>query len=291
MADFSWFDPGTWFGGEGWWGGSSAPSTTSATSGGSEPSNFSMNLSDLTMPRQVESSSIKAPLYDFTSNFNSPSSSDVQSLANLFSSDFGTDKNFDNQSFLSPGSQPEVPVDKPTSSGGILSALGLSDVPTADLLKAGIAGGGLLYNMFGDSPTAALQKKLGGLADQQTEQGRVLQSYLTEGKLPPGAQQWVDNQVQRQKTAIRSKYASLGMSGSTAEMQELNQVEQDATSQMFKMASALMDTGIRQTGASIPLYNYLINAKNADNAAMSNAINNFVASLSSGGSSKKAAVR
>lgn len=182
-----------------------------------------------------------------------------------------------------PGATPGA-TKPPTSSGGILQTLGLGNTGVADLLKGGVAGGGLLYNLLEGSPSASAEKSLKNIAGQQTAQGQQLESYIANGTLPPGAQQWVNQQTAGQKAAIRSKYAQLGMNGSTAEQQELSQVDAAATSQMFTIASQLLNTGVNETNASGTLYNYLLQAQNADAKDMSSAIQNFVASLGGSGS-------
>lgn len=165
----------------------------------------------------------------------------------------------------------------------IMESLGLSG---KDLLKAGISGGGLLTSLAMGSPTSGAEKQLKSMASSQGAQGQQLQSYIANGTLPPGAQQWVDNQSAAQSASIRAKYANLGMSGSTAEMQELNQVQANAASQMFQIASELLNTGITETNASGTLYNYLMQAEDANQKDVSSAIQNFVASLSGGGAPK-----
>lgn len=173
------------------------------------------------------------------------------------------------------------------SSGGILASLGLGNASTADLLKGGVAGGGLLYSLFEGSPSASAEKQLKNIAGQQSAQGQQLESYINNGTLPPGAQQWVNQQTAGQKASIRAKYAQLGMNGSTAEQQELNNVDAQATSQMFTIASQLLNTGVSETNASGTLYNYLMQAQNADSKEMGDAIQNFVAAMGGGGSPAK----
>lgn len=301
MADFSLFDPGTWFGGQGWFDGtgSSASTDTSFSGGGnskltgSASPDYSVDWSSLTMPRQVESPSPGSPSsFDFTGS-NAGSGADTSFFSSLLPNNvFGPDKtssgpNTDSVMFQN-GGKPGA-TDTPEATKGILASLGLSNVPTADLLKAGLGGAGLLYTALSGSPSSGAEKQIESLATQQRDQGALLQSYLNNGTLPPGAQQMVDKQVAEQQTAIRSKYASLGMSGSSAEMAELNSVKENATSQIFKMAASLLETGVSQTNASAPLYKYLVDAQKSDDDRMSAAIKNFVASLGGSGQSKAAA--
>lgn len=192
-------------------------------------------------------------------------------------------------SYNGPGANPDsvmagsgAKTNAPAASQSIMDSLGLSN---KDLLKGGISGAGLVANLAMGGGSNSAEKQLKGIAAGQSAQGQQLQSYLASGTLPPGAQQWVDNQTAAQKASIKSKYANLGMSGSTAETQELNQVDANASAQMFQIATELLNTGVSETGASGTLYNYLMQAQNADQKDVSGAIQNFVTSLA-GGSDK-----
>lgn len=180
---------------------------------------------------------------------------------------------------------PTDPTNQKSTTQSILASLGLGNVTDGEALKGLVAGGGLAYNLIEGSPSSSAEKSLKSIAGQQSAQGQQLESYITNGTLPPGAQQWVDSQTAAQKAAIRGKYAQLGMTGSTAETQELNGVDQQASAQMFTLASDLLNTGVNETNASGTLYNYLMNAENADQKDVTSAIQNFVSSLGGGGSS------
>lgn len=173
-----------------------------------------------------------------------------------------------------------------SSNGSILDLLGLgtgSASTDKTLLGAGVSGAGLLTNLLMGSPASSAEKQLKNIAGTQNAQGQQLENYLASGTLPPGAQQWVDQQTQANQAAIRAKYAANGLSGSTMEQQELNNVNTQATESMFQIASSLLNSGISETNASGTLYNYLLNAENADQAQVSQAIQNFVSSLGGGG--------
>ncbi len=177
----------------------------------------------------------------------------------------------------------------PSTMQSIMQTLGVEDknggLNTGGILKGLVGAGGLAYNASKSNGATPAEKAVQGMAQNANAQGTQLESYLSNGTLPPGAQQYVDQQTAGQKASIRSKYAQLGMSGSTAESQELAQVDTAAQAQMFQLASQLYQTGVSQTGASAQLYNTLMNAENQDNSAMGSAISNFVASLGGGGTS------
>lgn len=177
----------------------------------------------------------------------------------------------------------------PSTMQSIMQTLGVEDksgsLNTGGILKGLVGAGGLAYNAVKSNASTPAEKAVEQMAQGANAQGTQLQSYLANGTLPPGAQQYVDQQTAGQKASIRSKYAQMGMSGSTAEAQELAGVDTAAQSQMFQLASQLYQNGVSQTGASAQLYNTLMNAENQDNAAMGSAISNFVASLGGGGTS------
>lgn len=178
----------------------------------------------------------------------------------------------------------------PSTLQQITSALGLGNTSPGDVLKGAIGAGGLAYSAINNAGSTSAEKALKGQAATQSAQGQQLETYLANGTLPPGAQAYVDQQTAAQKAAIQSKYAALGMSGSTAEIQELNNVDAQATSQMFQIASQLYSTGVTETGASSQLYDLLMNAQNADNAQIGNAISTFVSALGGGTTPQKGTI-
>ena len=133
---------------------------------------------------------------------------------------------------------------------GITNDKGGVNASSGDILKGLVGAGGLGYNILKNSGATPATKAVEQQAQSAGAQGQQLESYLANGTLPPGAQRYVDAQSAAQKASIQSKYAQLGMSGSTAEAQELAQVDTQAQTQMFQMASALYQNGVSQTGAS-----------------------------------------
>lgn len=175
----------------------------------------------------------------------------------------------------------------PPSSGSILDFLGLgtgNGQLDKSLFSGAIGGAGLATNLLMGSPSSSAEKSLKNIAGAQSAQGQQLENYLASGTLPPGAQQWVNQQTQANQAAIRSQYAASGLSGSSMEQAALAKANENATTQMFQIASSLLDAGINETNASGTLYNYLMQQQNADAKDVSSAIQNFVASLAGGGS-------
>ncbi len=121
------------------------------------------------------------------------------------------------------------------------------------------------------------------MAEQQSQMGSQYASYLQNGTLPPGAQAGLDEASASAKAAVRSKYAQMGMSGSTSELSELNQIDQRMKAQSFQYASQLLNSGVQMSGLSGNLYRYLLSAQQADDEQLSNAIANFAGAASGGG--------
>lgn len=154
-----------------------------------------------------------------------------------------------------------------------------------------VAGGGLLANLIkpqsgvGASSTSSLANQANAL----NAQGGQLQSYLMNGTLPPGAQQAIDLGTKSAKAHIRAQYAARGMSGSSAEVADLNNVDNVARTQAFDYANKLLQTGIDETGLSSKIYEALIGIDEKQSQAMGDAIANFSSALAGGVPVKRAA--
>lgn len=155
-------------------------------------------------------------------------------------------------------------------------------------------GAGLLATALGQAnktppEVSALQKlaaqdqQLGGtIAGQVTPQ--VLQELA--GKLPAAAQQTITAQVAAQKAAIRSKYASMGMSGSTPEIQELAAADQAGVGLAFQTAQSLATTGLSAinqstglTGQAAQLQAAILEAQTQQGTALGDALAQFAGAL------------
>lgn len=167
----------------------------------------------------------------------------------------------------------QTAIDNP-SSGNILHALGANAGPL-------VAGAGLLYSLGGNQ-TVPGQNEIGQLAGGLQTQGQELSGYLQNGTLPPGAQQGIDQATKAAQAAIRSKYAASGMSGSSAEVQDLNNVTEQAQAQQFQEASTLLKEGLDATSISGQLYAEMMNFDAAQSAQTGAAIASLAGALSGG---------
>lgn len=116
-------------------------------------------------------------------------------------------------------------------------------------------------------------------ANQLTAQGNRLNSYLTTGTLPPGLQQGLTTATNDAQTAIKSKYASMGMSGSSAEAQDLQSVAMRAEEQGASQAMQLMQMGTQDLQLGSQLYEYLIGVNMQQDQQLSTSISNFASAF------------
>lgn len=170
-----------------------------------------------------------------------------------------------------------------SSLGKIMTSLGLPQNSVTEAIAKNpnllLAGGGLAANMLmGNQPTEGTAE-LKALAEKANQRGDLYSSYLQNGTLPPGAQAGLTQASDAAKAAIRSKYAGLNMSGSSAEMQELNDVDSRAQAQGFQMASNLLNTGVQESGLSANLYSALLRLNAKRDANTGRAISSFAAAL------------
>jgi hypothetical protein len=184
----------------------------------------------------------------------------------------------------------------PTSGGQLFSDLkagNLSALPgdLGTLIEknpmAAISAAGLGYSAL--SQPSIPSGQLDALTAQAKElgaQGSNLSSYLFNGQLPQGAQTALDQATASANAKVKSDYARLGLSGSSAEGQALQSVRDSATTQRFQLAQNLLKTGIDETGLSSKLYEAIYGASQTQNKDLMSAIASFAAAAAGGGSGK-----
>lgn len=134
----------------------------------------------------------------------------------------------------------------------------------------------------GNSPPKGLGQ-IEGQAAQLNSQGAELQSYLSSGKLPPGVSSSLKQAGDSAKAAIKSQYAQRGMSGSSAEAQDLANVDNQISTQGTQIATQLLQQGIQETGLSAELYNQIMQSTLSQDKELGTAVANFAASAAGGG--------
>lgn len=158
--------------------------------------------------------------------------------------------------------------------GGWLSSL-LSN-PSALL-----AGGGLIADILKGSSNPPGYDQILGQAKDMGVQGKQLQGYLNSGTLPPGLQTSLNSARSDAEASVRSQYASRGMSGSSAEAQDLQGVANRTVSQGADMAMKLFSMGMTENEISAQLYGVIMQEQIQQDADLSSGIANMVGALAS----------
>jgi hypothetical protein len=123
------------------------------------------------------------------------------------------------------------------------------------------------------------QPQTAATAAQLSAQGQQLQTYLQTGTLPPGVQQGIDQATQSAIAAVRSKYAAQGASGSSAEAEDIANIQQIAASQGAGIALQLLNTGVSETGMAAQIYQQITADALAQDQALGQALAGFGASM------------
>lgn len=137
---------------------------------------------------------------------------------------------------------------------------------------------GLGYQMMNQGSVPGLAQ-MQAAASQAGRTSQELQSYINTGNLPPGFQAAMDQAKQAAKAQVRSKYASLGMSGSTAESQDLANVDVKAVAAQADVAANLLKSGIDESNVSAQLLAEITGINQQQDALTSQAIANFAAAM------------
>ena len=169
------------------------------------------------------------------------------------------------------------------SSGGSPSNF-LSSVLSNPRLAVSL--GALGYDVLGANKNTSQENALKALA---TQQGNIQQNQLQlaqaeqQGILPQGAESLVQQTLLANEAAIRSKYAELGMSGSTAEVQDIAAAREQAQALAFQIGSGLAQQGFQEaqqaTGTQSTLLQQLLQSGLARDQELSQALGAFGAAL------------
>ena len=173
------------------------------------------------------------------------------------------------------------------------SWLGSSGVPQNMITEAiaknplqaagiGLSGGMMLKNLMGDQ-TVPGQGQLTDAQKRLSEQSQQMMGYLNNGQLPAGAQASLDRMVKNAQAAVRSQFASHGMSGSTAEQDAMQQIQTNALIAQNQMATQLFGQGVQLAGMDMNAINNIITQNTAAAKEMGQSLSNFAAALAGGG--------
>jgi hypothetical protein len=161
------------------------------------------------------------------------------------------------------------------SSGGFGLNLGtLKSV--APLAASGI---GLLMSAQEGNKQPANYQTLENQAGQLANQGNQLQGYLTGGTLPPGVQAGLDQAHQSAAATIKSQYAARGMSGSSAEAEDLANLNATVVAQGAQIATNLLQQGVSESEFSSQMYEQLMQTSIQQDKDLSASIASFAGAL------------
>jgi hypothetical protein len=150
----------------------------------------------------------------------------------------------------------------------------------------GLGGLGLAKNLIGGLP---YQGQLKGAAGQASEmaaslsaQGQNLMGPIQGGPLPSALEKQVTNGIEAANAATKSRFASLGLSGSTMETDALNHVQNQAEAlrgtlalQLAQAGAQLLGLANQDLGIEAGIFQNLMNAQISQDNALEQSIANF----------------
>lgn len=139
--------------------------------------------------------------------------------------------------------------------------------------------GALMGGLFSNKPPPEVPQ-LETLANNLSQGSNTLIPSVTTGNLPAGAEMRVNNAVQDQIQSIKSKYAQLGMTGSTPEAQEIAQAQARGQAMAFEIADQLTQTGIKEAGLSANIFEAIMKAQVEQDSSLQGALANFAGAAS-----------
>lgn len=158
-----------------------------------------------------------------------------------------------------------------TTGGGLFGPASNFIKNNKELLGLGLGaaniGRGLLQPSIDTNALSQAQldayRRLQQLSQQLTQNG---------GQLTPEQAQQFQNDLEAVQSGIRGTYASKGMAGSTAQMEDLAAAQAASTAGKAKAMSANLNTGLQAAGLSGPTANSLLTYQLSQDAALSNMI-------------------
>lgn len=150
-----------------------------------------------------------------------------------------------------------------------------------------LAGLGMGYDVLKGNQMPKGYAQLEQQANTLTAEANQLTQGALNNALPPEAQAQLDQAQNSAMQQIRSKYAQMGLSGSSMEAQAQAGVNEAMASQGYSIMQQLMSQGLSAAQAANAALTQIMNANVTQGAATSGAIGNFAGALA--GSSTKGA--
>lgn len=175
----------------------------------------------------------------------------------------------------------------------LLSLLGLGI--GGELLGPGVSNALGLNKVPGSGPLNQNAAQLGTLAGQQQQFGTTLEAPITTGVLPPGVEASVTNALHDAIQSVKSRYANLGLTGSTMEADAIANLQNQTTAMRGTLETQMAQTGLSamsqaatDLGLQDQIYSQLMQAQIAQDSALGGAIAKFAASAGAGAALKGA---
>ena len=183
------------------------------------------------------------------------------------------------------GAIPSPLIQALSSTGAGGAGGGFSGGNLMKLLPALLLGGSLIRGQGqpqGLSQLEALAQQEGGIA------GGILPGATSElqGNLPGGAEQSIQSALQDANTATSSRYAQLGLAGSTMEQQDKERNAQNAQAQAWQLAQELATQGFNiasgASGMEQSIYQAIMSESQQQSNEFSQALAQFAGALALG---------
>lgn len=176
------------------------------------------------------------------------------------------------QSPLGPALGPiQGPVAPPTDPSLFKQASGF----IGDNYKWMLPALGIGYSALQSNKPVPGEGQMQAYAQRMTQMGNQLTDPLMTGQLPPGYQSAFDRMQQSAEAAIKSKYAKMGISGSSMERSELANVPQQVETQKLQFAQSLATQGMQAMGLGGTAYNNIAQNTISQDKMLSDALARF----------------
>ena len=249
----------------------------------------------------IDPQALSGPVSDFTPNVPLPAGygftdysnftpfdpdmgqANVFQMANVPVAQPGTDpiaQVFGQPAVASPGMQvgaqlpfagASVPTPPPTDPSLFKQASGF----IGDNYKWMLPALGIGYSALQSNKPVPGEGQMQAYAQRMGQMGNQLTDPLMTGQLPPGYQSAFDRMQQSAEAAIKSKYAKMGISGSSMERSELANVPQQIETQKLQFAQTLATQGMQAMGLGGTAYNNIAQHTISQDKMLSDALARF----------------
>lgn len=169
----------------------------------------------------------------------------------------------------------------PGASGGIMNTLKQALSKTGLSAPQALAVGGIGLDALKGNQKTGAEKSLAGNAAQEN----TIAQNIQNGTLNPTQQATIQQQTNDAINTIKSKYASMGLSGSTIEQQAIQQVRDQSVLLGQQVAQQAATGALNALGASDGIYQQLMNSALSGDESLMKAL----AAMGAAGTSAKAA--